>query len=217
MRIWLTDRWGHSFLSCAADWQETRTQSTLECTKSQYIGRRREQKEGKHKRERQRELNHQEQQFGVREQARTPILHISFQIIALLLSHFRHFQCLSKGRSCLAATAGLGANGLARQVDTRGSTARRLGFVALLDLRRHGHEGLLYVGGALGRGLNECNAQGVGKLLWKDRIYQIRKRDWMEQKERIKLPWPDRKTQLSWRSDRTCCRQEACSRSRRRI
>lgn len=35
----------------------------------------------------------------------------------------------------------------------------------LLDLRRHGHEGLLHVGGALGAGLQEGDAQVFGKFL----------------------------------------------------
>ena len=65
----------------------------------------------------------------------------------------------------LAASARLGADGLAREVNAGASTARGLGFVALLDLGGHGHEGLLDVGGALGGGLDECDAQGVSEFL----------------------------------------------------
>lgn len=65
----------------------------------------------------------------------------------------------------LAASTRLGADGLAREVDASASTASGLGFVALLDLGGHGHEGLLDVGGALGGGLDERNAQGVGEFL----------------------------------------------------
>jgi len=40
---------------------------------------------------------------------------------------------------------------------------------ALLDLCSHGHEGLLHVGGALGAGLQEGDAQVVSELLVRDK------------------------------------------------
>lgn len=45
------------------------------------------------------------------------------------------------------------------------SAGRGAGAHALLDLGRHGHEGLLHVGGVLGAGLQEGDGQGISKLL----------------------------------------------------
>lgn len=50
-------------------------------------------------------------------------------------------------------------------LDTRLGVGRGLRAHALLDLAGHGKEGLLDVGGVLGRGLEEGNAQAVGELL----------------------------------------------------
>lgn len=160
MRIWLTDRWEH-ILSSTADWQETRTQSTLECTKSQYIGRRRNSKKAQEIKKLSRP---KEEFFSVREQAHT-LIRNNLSETPHFFSLMSHLPAIFQSRKCLAATAGLGTNSLARQIDASAGTARRLRFVALLDLRSHGHEGLLYVGGALSRGLNECNAQRVGEFL----------------------------------------------------
>jgi hypothetical protein len=76
----------------------------------------------------------------------------------------------------LAASTGLGTHSLARQVHAGAGATRRLGFVSLLDLRGHGHEGLLDVGGALGGGLDERNAQGVSELLCVERKKEVAKR-----------------------------------------
>jgi len=48
---------------------------------------------------------------------------------------------------------------------TTAGTARATGGDTLLDLRGHLHEGLLYVGGVLGGGLQEGDAQAIGELL----------------------------------------------------
>ena len=66
-----------------------------------------------------------------------------------------------------AAASGRGVHWLALDLDVgllRGA-GRGPGAHPLLDLGRHGHEGLLHVGGALGAGLQEGDPQVVGKFL----------------------------------------------------
>ena len=70
-----------------------------------------------------------------------------------------------------AAAAGRGVDGLALDLDVgflRGA-GRGPGAHPLLNLGRHGHEGLLHVGGALGTGLQEGDSQVVGKFLVKEK------------------------------------------------
>lgn len=62
-----------------------------------------------------------------------------------------------------AAALGLHRGGL--DLDLPGGARRRGGPHPVLDLRRHGHEGLLHVRRVLGRRLQEGDAQLVGVLL----------------------------------------------------
>jgi len=74
---------------------------------------------------------------------------------------------LSVSRVASAAASGRGVYRLALDLHVgllRGS-GRGPGAHPLLDLGRHGHEGLLHVGGALGARLQERDAQGVGEFL----------------------------------------------------
>lgn len=79
--------------------------------------------------------------------------------------HWKNSLFVTLQKSILTASSRLGSDSLARQVDTSTGATRRLGLVALLDLGRHGHEGLLDVSRTLGGSLNECNAEGISKLL----------------------------------------------------
>lgn len=77
---------------------------------------------------------------------------------------------VDSGRGCFrvsAAASGRGVDWLALDLDVgllRGA-GRGPGAHPLLDLGRHGHEGLLHVGGALGAGLQEGDPQVVCKFL----------------------------------------------------
>ena len=66
-----------------------------------------------------------------------------------------------------AAASGRGVHWLALDLDVGllGGAGRGPGAHPLLDLGRHGHEGLLHVGGTLGAGLQEGDPQVVGKFL----------------------------------------------------
>ena len=65
-----------------------------------------------------------------------------------------------------AAAAGRRRDAVARtHLDTGLGVGRGLGTHTLLDLAGHGQESLLNVGGVLGRGLEEGDAQAVGELL----------------------------------------------------
>lgn len=66
-----------------------------------------------------------------------------------------------------AGAAGRRADALAgADLDTGFRVARRRGAHTLLDLARHGEEGLLDVAGVLRGGLEEGDAEAVGELLF---------------------------------------------------
>lgn len=68
-------------------------------------------------------------------------------------------------RSDLAASTLLGTHGLTLQIHSSTGAARGSRLIASLNLGCHHHESLLYIGGILGRSLNELNAQRISKLL----------------------------------------------------
>lgn len=79
---------------------------------------------------------------------------------------------VSEKASAAAPRGGLDRSALDLDIGLLCTAGRGPGAHSLLDLSCHSHEGLLHVGGILGAGLQEGNAQGVCEFLEKRATHQ---------------------------------------------